>query len=1390
MSQPRPPRPDRRVRLPLPVSPAARRGVLLLMVLSMLTLFLMIGILLLVMTTRTRATARAFSEGTNTTSHGALSQRTLLDEALMRLIRGPSNALMPESILEDKYGGDFLIGQLTGYSDADKPLIQATISGVPTTNPLGLGGRIVTFRPRADDDGMVSSYRIVRVFSGTQRFLLANLRPDTPAAMPSLSRLPCEAVINGREFTITQQNGKNEPYDAHGNTDPWLTKLTLSNSEVTAAQPAFDGGDGQPVVDNDNDGVADGVWLEGLFPDSTAADGGTLRHSVSYLVVDLDGRLNVNAHGGLSPQVYPDAAWSPQLESPAIITGLGAGPAGVDASILAPYVLQKEASTEYYTLEPAAWSYGRVTNRWHRLLAGSLRSDDPNEPLRPQHPFLPVGSADPLIQRDLLATRPETDVATLAKPDQRRPRQFLGDIALAGRYGEDGLPGAHPGGGAFPLRVFGEAGTWLSKQTVDQFQQRSDQSKSLRIGDERNVETWRIAGNSPVDLHGRLRPVTPAASNSPVPRLVFDAPSWSNIPAAEVVKREDEIRARGFDPTDFYGPIKTPGFYGEYPPVPPLTYDYEYTVHDLVNDPYEAELGSDAAAPSLARSLQQPDAIYTVAELEAILRPFDADTQQLPARLTSIFDDLAQRHRTTITTDSWDTPGLVGGAAFKVTRAAQSWNLGDTIYAVSSPDIASGLRFDLNRPGIFRIVTVCVRKTDTDAPSQGLGLTGGEVVQYINQDPNWVLSQTNPAGELDCFGQTILGLLKQQKPPSQDWFATTARRLPSSFSPAALRETHDLYHVTMERPVARQQYFSHLYHLLWMLYATDDSGNPRPLTKTQKLEVAPWLAQWAANVIEFRDPDSTMSRYQFDPDPTDGVGNDPAQTVFGCERPEVVITETLAYDYPTTPAVFPAGKGLLISLYRPWSAAIQHEGTALATERIDPILAPNVLADDPLANSLHLGKKEAGTGASIWRLRVKRVRPDGTPEPDEKIELGAYESNPAAAIGPNSQVIIGTGPAAQLSIGTNPIGVTGVYLERLANPNRGHPQADEDRPDELNPYIAVDYAPIVVNREPPADEGASARVRHQGFWRSQFEAENRPIANLLPDIPPQQRGSYYHWPNRDFIGHAELMLVPMADGTRPNEPPLFRASFKALEAHESGGGPSLAPRAPAGNVTALTVPQILDATIVPSRFMGTSVTVGNPTVLLKDTPWATVPCNQLSRWREPGRINLNTVANNPQNIPSQQGQRRPRRSLVEDLTTGGTLVRPQLPEPFGTEPIPAPPRSIDNAVRQAIMNPSIADGPWTSISELLRATASMPANAGLNNADALRLSPAIRLSNVATVRSHVFAVWVTVKTENTMTGDSRTRRVFAIVDRSIPVGYWPGVDLNAADTIRLKRFLE
>jgi hypothetical protein len=80
-----------------------------------------------------------------------------------------------------------------------------------------------------------------------------------------------------------------------------------------------------------------------------------------------------------------------------------------------------------------------------------------------------------------------------------------------------------------------------------------------------------------------------------------------------------------------------------------------------------------------------------------------------------------------------------------------------------------------------------------------------------------------------------------------------------------------------------------------------------------------------------------------------------------------------------------------------------------------------------------------------------------------------------------------------------------------------------------------------------------------------------------------------------------------------------------------------------------------------------------------------------------------------------------------------------------------------------------------------------------------------RLANVATVRSHVFAVWITLEVTDTSphADPPSYHRLFAIVDRSIPLvdlsippadrtipsAFTRGSNTHARNPIRLVRFL-
>ena len=288
-----------------------KRGMLLILVLCMLTLFLIMGATGLVLATRARESALAFSAATSSRSAVSTLARQLLDEALLKLVRGPSMPTkVSESLLEDKYA-TALTGTLVSITpQANTPLLRATVSGITTTVPMAMNGRVISFAPRGNDPAIPLSYRILRA-EDPGIFWLINERPTTPTPMPAAG---CEVVINGREFL-------NEPWDAFDAENPFLTYMEPNtNGDVTLRRPAF-GALSQPAeVDNDNDGVADGIWLTGttnFFPPVAANGGGEIKCSVSYLVLDLDGRINVNAHG-----------------APPNSTQAGLGPADIDASAI------------------------------------------------------------------------------------------------------------------------------------------------------------------------------------------------------------------------------------------------------------------------------------------------------------------------------------------------------------------------------------------------------------------------------------------------------------------------------------------------------------------------------------------------------------------------------------------------------------------------------------------------------------------------------------------------------------------------------------------------------------------------------------------------------------------------------------------------------------------------------------------------------------------------------------------------------------------------------------------------------------------------------------------------------------------------------------------------
>ena len=184
--------------------------------------------------------------------------------------------------------------------------------------------------------------------------------------------------------------------------------------------------------------------------------------------------------------------------------------------------------------------------------------------------------------------------------------------------------------------------------------------------------------------------------------------------------------------------------------------------------------------------------------------------------------------------------------------------------------------------------------------------------------------------------------------------------LPGTNSPVGIDRNNDGRYNTDDQ-YARRDFARHLYVLAMLVTrgsAADEVAHARR------------IAQWAVNMVDFRDTDSIITGFEFDVDPfsdealSDGftwdvdgdIGTDESSVgvrrhvVWGCERPELLITETLAFhdrrtedldppDGMTTDASNPDSDfdqrlrprgSLFVELYNPWNRLeARAGGTAL-----------------------------------------------------------------------------------------------------------------------------------------------------------------------------------------------------------------------------------------------------------------------------------------------------------------------------------------------------------------------------------------------------------------------------------------------------------------------------
>ena len=431
----------------------------------------------------------------------------------------------------------------------------------------------------------------------------------------------------------------------------------------------------------------------------------------------------------------------------------------------------------------------------------------------------------------------------------------------------------------------------------------------------------------------------------------------------------------------------------------------------LIDNPYELNL----------LKLPGTDGAYSVSELERLLRYHDADTEAIPDRLTkltTIFTDPSIRRL--VTTHSFDSAApttltpetlrnsvghsgniralyrrrLIQGLGGFAGTPIQLDQLLSQQVAVNLPwELQKGVRMNANRPW-----------------GNSRDDNNNFVVDEHWQSGTQNVNEAHPLLDERIWNQNI------RVDHDNDGITSLNGGDPDAF-------------------VARQLFARHLYTLAMLLkddghyIDLNENGNNDDVDGTvagggagggpggnAANETQYGLAQWAVNVVDFRDADSIMTPFEFDLNPFNGVpvngfdgrigtvANPSADdqhpdraVVWGCERPELLISETFAFHDRRTEDLDTdsSGKtttdnnnpdddfdqrlrprsGVFIELYNPWS------GSSARPAELHRDYANGVDSGGVRLNQLSL------VGNSpVWRVLIYRdpnIGPNGViPDPD------------------------------------------------------------------------------------------------------------------------------------------------------------------------------------------------------------------------------------------------------------------------------------------------------------------------------------------------------------------------------------------------------------------------
>ncbi len=403
------------------------------------------------------------------------------------------------------------------------------------------------------------------------------------------------------------------------------------------------------------------------------------------------------------------------------------------------------------------------------------------------------------------------------------------------------------------------------------------------------------------------------------------------------------------------------------------------------------------------------DQPFTGKELERILRRHDRDLNMLPNRLEVTLNGMLTNPQA-ITTDSYEVPALpsfedAAGNPISITEHTNSLLragglsqvvANQQLQVLLAPEVRLGLPLDLNRPF-----------------GDGRDSNGNNVV-----DEHWQNTDGagNPIAAPGVFDEAVVGE-----------GVNLVQRLDIPIA-APVPVDSDGDGLTTNTHLARAVFARHLYVLA--LLATGDTTTIAPDFVNLPLQGDTArrvrLAQWAINIVDFRDPDSIRTPFEIDVNPFNGwavdgwLGPGPSGddtldlerfVVWGVERPELLISETLVthdrrsqndgsgtYENQLVPR-----STAFIELFHPWN---QND----SNQRLPAELA------DAGGTGIDLRRTVAASGDPVWRLLVLRNASvdqdaDMMNIPEGDVARKIYFVPPVIGSDPNDKSNVGTGRA-------------------------------------------------------------------------------------------------------------------------------------------------------------------------------------------------------------------------------------------------------------------------------------------------------------------------------------------------------------------------------------------